>query len=380
MIKKIIAFLFFIIITMQSFCYGTEEVLEEGKEAFGITAFLEEAESYTKDTFPDLNIGELFSSSIKGEIDLGFFKKIILSLLGTEFSSAIKLMITVLVVIIINSVCKAVLENLGNEETSKIVYILQYLMIVILISTSFSNILDITRETINKLTNFMNLLVPLFTTLILATGSIASTNAVEPILLFAINFIGNFCNNFLIPILLISAVLSIVSHISDRVQISGLAKFLKSSIVWCLGIILTIFTCLLSLEGGLTSSVDGLTAKTTKAAVTNFIPVVGKILGDTVETVIGCSNILKNTVGFIGVIIIAGIVILPIIKIGVFTICFKLISGIGEAVADAKITKLINDIADTYKILLGILSAMAIMFIIGITLVLKISNSSLMYR
>ena len=55
----------------------------------------------------------------------------------------------------------------------------------------------------------------------------------------------------------------------------------------------------LSLEGTLTSSVDGLTAKTTKAAVTSTIPIVGKLLGETVDAVLGCGNILKNAVGFV---------------------------------------------------------------------------------
>ena len=49
---------------------------------------------------------------------------------------------------------------------------------------------------------------------------------------------------------------------------------MKSSIVWTLGVILTLFIGVLSLEGTLTSSVDGITAKTTKAAVSSLIPVV----------------------------------------------------------------------------------------------------------
>lgn len=56
---------------------------------------------------------------------------------------------------------------------------------------------------------------------------------------------------------------------------------------------------ILSLEGTLTSSVDGITLKTTKAVVTSSIPVVGKLLGETVDAVLGCSNILKNAVGFV---------------------------------------------------------------------------------
>ena len=98
-------------------------------------------------------------------------------------------------------------------------------------------------------------------------------------------------------------------------QIEKLSKFLKSSVVWVLGIVLTIFVGVVSLEGTLSSSVDGITAKTAKSAVSTIIPVVGKVLGDVVDSVLGCGIILKNAIGLIGVIIVIGICITPIIKI-----------------------------------------------------------------
>jgi len=49
-------------------------------------------------------------------------------------------------------------------------------------------------------------------------------------------------------------------------------------------------------------------------------------------------------------------------------------------VADEKIVKLISQISDSYKIMLAILASVSVMFIVGITLVLKITNSVLMYR
>ena len=79
-----------------------------------------------------------------------------------------------------------------------------------------------------------------------------------------------------IPIISIITVLIIISKITDKVQISKLGNFLKSSVVWTLGIILTIFVGVVSLEGSLTSSVDGVTAKTAKAAVSSLIPIVRK--------------------------------------------------------------------------------------------------------
>lgn len=295
-------------------------------------------------------------------------------MLGDEVKLAIKLMITVLIVIIIHSIFKAITENLGNNATSKIIYFVQYLIIVSLITDSLVSVINLTRDSISQIVDFMNLLIPLLSTLMLVTGSATTVGVIQPIIIFMISFIGNFISNFIIPMLLISITLGIVSNISDKIQIDRLSKFMKSSIVWILGIILTIFVCSLSIEGTLSSSVDGMTAKTTKAAVSNFIPVVGKILGDSVDSIIGCGNILKNAVGVIGVIIIGAIVVLPIMKLAVLWISFYVLSGVCEVVADTKIVKLIGQISDSYKILLAILFSVSVMFIIGITLVLKITN------
>ncbi len=126
----------------------------------------------------------------------------------------------------------------------------------------------------------MNNLIPILITLMLTTGNIVSANLIQPIILFVITFIGNFIVSILIPIILVATALGIISKVSDKVQIDKLSKFLKSSVIWVLGIVLTLFVGIISIEGNLSSTVDGVTAKTTKAAVSSFIPVVGKILGD----------------------------------------------------------------------------------------------------
>ena len=200
------------------------------------------------------------------------------------------------------------------------------------------------------------------------------------ILLFLITFIGNFINMIIIPFVLISTALAIVSKVSERIQLDKLSKFFNSAVIWVLGIVLTIFVGLASVEGSLSSTVDGVTAKTTKAAVSNFIPVVGKILGDAVETVIGCGAILKNAVGIIGVIVVISICMAPIIKLAILMGLYYLCAAVCQPIADGKIIKLLDQMGDTFKILFAILCSISIMLIIGVTLVIKISNSGLMYR
>lgn len=385
--------LFMLIILHSNFAFAVDEVLEQDEtliqkakdevmsatqKTFKISEFLNETENYTSQLFDDVDLKDVLKETISGKITIDKFKKTFFKLLGKNALESIKLMINIMLIIVVHSILKAIVENLGNDSSAQIAYFIQYLIIVTLVIKSFTNVLEITKDAIDNLSNFMNLLIPLLTTLILTTGCVSIANIVQPILIFLSSIIGNFFNNVLIPILLISITLSIVSNISSKVQLNKISKFFKSSIIWILGIVLTVFTGLLSVEGTLGSSVDGLTSKTTKAVVSNFIPIVGKVLGDATETIIGCSNILKNAVGIIGLLVIAGIVLVPIIKVLTLWFAFNLTSAVCSIVADEKIVKLTEQIADSYKIVLAILFSISAMFFISITLVLKMTNNVVM--
>ena len=299
---------------------------------------------------------------------------------GKEVKTNLKAIVSILVIIIIGAILKTIGENLENQGITKIIYYVQYILIVTIIMTNFSDIVKQVQDTTNNLVGFMQLLVPLLITLMTYTGSITTSTILEPIILFLINFVGNIIQTLIIPLVLLFTSLIIISKISEQVQVDKLAKFLKSGIVWFLGIVLTIFVGVVSLEGTLSSSIDGITAKTGKAVVSSAIPVVGKILGDAVDTVLGCGLILKNAVGIIGVVIIIGICIVPIIKLTILTMSYKIVAVATQTIADSKITGLLEEIGDVFKILLGILCAISFMLIIGTALVLKISNGVMMYK
>lgn len=354
--------------------------IDEQKELFGISDFVKESQKYSGDFFKDIDLADTLNQAISGKIDNNTIYKKILNLFGTEVRSSITTLISILIIIVIHSILKSISDSLEDDSISKIIYYVQYILIVTIIMSNFGQVIELVKETARSLVGFMNSLIPILIVLMTYTGTAITSSLVQPVLLFMINFIGNIIQNILIPIVLIVTVLAIISKISERTQIVKITKFMKSSVTWFLGIILTLFVGILSLEGTLTSSVDGITAKTTKAAVSSLIPVVGKILGDTVDSVLGCGVILKNAVGVVGVIIIIGICVVPIIKLGTLSIIYNLASGIIEPIADEKIVKLLEEMGGIFKLLFGIICALSVMLIIGITLVVKISNSGMMYR
>lgn len=378
--KKIILIIIIAIIFIPKTVKAEDNTIETQKETFGINSFIENSKQYTGQFFADADISEILNSAISGKVDNSKIYKKILNLLGTEVQTGIKSLLSILAIIIIHSILKSISESLENDSISKLIYYVQYIAIVTIIMSNFSDVINLVKETSNNLIGFMNTLIPVLVSLMLYTGSITTSSILEPIILFLINFIGNLIQNILIPIILIIAAISIISKISDQVQVAKLSKFLKSSTLWFLGIILTIFVGIVSLEGTLASSVDGITAKTAKTIVSSAVPVVGKILGDVVDSVLGCGIILKNAVGFVGVVIIIGICIVPILKLSVLTISYKLVASISEVIADAKIVKLLDEMGDIFKILLGILFTIFFMVIIGTTLLIKMSNTGMMYR
>ena len=339
-----------------------------------ISSFISEAQKYTEDVFNDINFSDILNSAITGDIDETSVAKKIVNLLGIEMRKQITMVGSIIIIIVIHSILKSVSDGLDNGGISQITYLVQYILIVTLIMTNFAGIISSIKDTIQNLVGFSYSLIPLLLALMMITGSLVTASTVQSILLIMITFIGSFISTFLLPMVLIGTSLGIISKISDKVQIDKIAKTFKSSVVWILGIALTIFTSVLSLESSLAGHVDKITTKTTKAVVSNAIPVVGKILSDTTEMVLGSGIVLKNAVGIIGVIVIIGICAMPIIRLAVLTVLYHILSAVCQPIADKKIVDIIEQMRDTFKVLLAMVCSISVMLIIGLTIVIKIST------
>lgn len=379
--KKAVILIFILVLMVPNYVVAeTDEIMTSTQERFNINGFLKESEEYTGDFFENIDLKDMFNEAVQGKINNQTIYKKIIKIFGQEVSSSLKILISILVIIVIHGILKSITDSLDNSNVSQIIYFVQYILIVTLIMSNFTEIIKLVKETASNLVGFINVLIPLLLTLMVYTGNVATSTLIEPIILFICNFTGNIIADVLIPIVLVIVVFLIISKVSEKIQIEKMAKFLKSGVIRFLGIFLTIFVGVVSLEGTLSSSVDGITAKTAKAAVSSVIPVVGKILGDVVDSVLGCGVVLKNAVGIIGVVVIIGICIIPIIKIATLSIIYSLASAVVQPIADEKIVKLLDEMSGVFKLLLAILCSLSVILIIGITMVVKISNSGMMYR
>lgn len=364
----------------------TLSIINGQLEANDSTAISESIKKYynndTEKLFPQFDPEKIIAGAAKGDLDFsprGILERVVKYLLEEVF-----LNVDILFKIVVLSIICAVLKNLQNsflgESVGELAFFVCYIVIVSVLMVSFSSAMKMCMSIIDSMVTFMHAIIPLLITLLVSAGNFTSAGVFQPILIMLVEVGATVIKNFFIPLIFLVTVLNIVNNISDKVQLTKLSGFIKQICTWGLGLILTVFIGIVSIQGSMGAVVDGVTSKTAKYALGTFVPVVGKYLADAADTVVGCTLIIKNASGLISMIGIIIICLAPLLKILAVIILYKLACAFVEPISDKKITNCLNDMAGSLTYILGVTAAVAVMFLIAITVVISTTNVSAMIR
>ena len=317
-----------------------------------LNSYIDQLKSYGTELFPEIYQDGFIEELLTGNINIdseNLLERISNIFIG-EIRTSMKLVFKILTICIFCAIIKN-LQSTNDSGVSEVAFYVCYLIIATLIITSFINVVDLCRDTVKTLNAFVGVLIPIIIIYLTISGHVVVVSTLQPVLIGMITLISNLVSKALIPIILISTILSIVSNISEEIDVSKIGALLKKSALFVLELLLIIFVGVLSLEGSLAANVDGIVAKTTKTVVSTTIPVVGKLIGDATDSVIGATSIAKNALGFVGVLIIISICLIPFIKSMIMMIVFNVSAAISEPFVDKRIAKCFGTICDSTKII-----------------------------
>ncbi|WP_418222513.1 stage III sporulation protein AE [Clostridium isatidis] len=384
LIKKIIILLgviLTIIIFPEKRIYADEinkvEVVEEKIEDQEINNQLDSLYNYINnmkldvELLNDLDPVQYIKSYVKnGEGNISFKTIInsIISFLFKEVKTSLTLCISIIAIAIICSLIKNLQSAFSNDSISNIAFFSCYCILIILLAKSFIVSINIAIDLINKLSDFMSALLPVLVMMISTIGGFAQAATLDPIVLATTLLIPRIYKTIIIPLILISFVLQFVNNISTEYKISNLCKFTKQITVWLQGIILVTYIGFLTVRGITSSTIDAVALKTTKFAVDNFIPIVGKAFSDAISSVAGYALIIKNAVSAFGLLTIILMMLYPIIKLILISFIYKLSASVIEPITDKRITSSIVAASDSMTLLISCVLCVSLMFfvIIGI--------------
>jgi len=362
------------------------QMIEEQYQVSGAQAVEDTANQLisqeTKEIIQNFDFGSVTKelSGGKFEINAGSLFSRILRFFMKEVYLNIKIMIQLIVLSIMCGLLTNLQSSFGREGIGEIAFFTCYIFLTAIFVQSFSSVIRIGSEVIDSMVIFMQSMLPTLMTLLISTGNITSASMFQPIVIFSVQMIAGIVKNLLLPLLLCATSLAIISNVSDKFHISKLVGLLKQMVKWSLGMVLTGFIGVITVQGLTASVVDGVGTKTAKFAVGNFIPVVGGILSDAVDTVIGCSLILKNAVGVAGLMVILLICMVPIIKIAALIGIYRITAAVIEPVSDNRIIQCIGDLASSITYVFAMVVSVAVLFLLSITIIIGAGNLSAMLR
>lgn len=300
----------------------------------------------------------------KGNLSIDKVIKAVISLIFKEVNTVLKLAFSMLAIALLCTLINNIQDAFNNKGISDVAFYACYVTLIMLLSKSFLISITVAKDVIYGISDFMASILPILVTMIGLSGGVVQATAIDPIVMGSVIIIPRIYTTLIIPLILIGFVLQFANNLSEDHKIDNLCKMVRQSTMWLQGIIITVFIALLSIRGITGNTIDAVTLKTTKFAVDNFIPIVGKAFSDAITSVAGYSLIIKNSISAIGLIVIILIIIYPIIKIVLMAFIYKLTAALVEPISDKRITACISSAGESLIILLSCVLSVSLMFFV----------------
>lgn len=291
-----------------------------------------------------------------------------------------KLLGMLMIMTIFSVILQSMHAAFEKSVVSKIAYFVVYLVLIYITLNSFYLVFTYAKESIDMMSSFMIALLPLLLALIATFGQVITVSFFHPIIIFLIHISGLLTTTFIFPLLYLSALLMIVSHLNENFQATHLAELFKTISLSVLGIFFTIFLGVMSVQGTATAIQDGVALKTTKFITGNFIPVIGRTFTDAADTFLAAALLLKNAIGIVGLIIIVIIAIFPAVKIMVISFIYKLAAALLQPLGNSPVIASLNIVSKYIMYILASLIIVTFMFFLSIVIIIVASNIPLLMR
>lgn len=338
---------------------------------------IDEIERYVKEdnVIKDINLKTYIKDLISGKVNILdlFDKNKIKTAVFSEIKTSIKIAVSILVLALLSSIIKSLENSFSSSSISTVTNYIVFITVVTLTLVSFKDILALCYATIESIIGLVNVIIPIMISLLVLVGFPITSTALNPIFIGGIAAINIVFKKFIFVAISLAFAILVINNVTNNIKLNRLSSFIKQINVVTLGAVFTLYLGLVSIQGLYVTSFDKFTVKTAKFAVGNFIPVVGGFVSDSVDILLSSSQLIKNVFGGVGLVILVGLCLIPIIKILSVILVYKLCAIVVEPIGEDNISSFLNEVSNLMIIILVTIIAVTIMFFVTIAILTSIS-------
>lgn len=292
--------------------------------------------------------------------DLWYILKNAISLAEPDLADAAAICFSLIAVVLLTSVIKSF-----SGISGQIVEMVSILLSAALLIQPSNSLIHLGITTIESLSEYGKLLLPVMTAAFAAQGAPTASAALYTGTAVFNTLLTGGITKLIIPLLYIYIALILANSAMQEQMLSHLRSFVKWLMTWCLKITIYLFTGYLSITGVVSGAADASAIKATRLAVSGMIPVVGKIVSDASETILVSAGIMKNATGIYGMLAILSIFIGPFLKIGIQYLLLKATAAICGVLGGKRATTLIQDFSSVMGFVLAVTGTVCLLLMIS---------------
>lgn len=259
----------------------------------------------------------------------------------------------------------------ASDSSRQVVELVGTLTLGMLLLRPTNSLLQFGIKTVQELSEYGKLLLPIMTAAMAAQGATASSSALYAGTAFFNALLSSGIVKLIVPMIYIFLCLAIANSAIGQELLKNLQNFMKWSITWCLKISVYLFTGFLGITGVLSGTADAAAIKAAKLAFSGFIPVVGSMISDASETVLISAGIMKNAVGVYGLLAILSVWIGPFLQIGIQYLLLKLTSAVCGVFGCKSSVSLIQDFSVAMGYILAMTSSVCLLLLLSTVCFMK---------
>ena len=222
--------------------------------------------------------------------------------------------------------------------------------------------------------SFMTAFVPVFAGILAAGGTAGTAVCYQTGVIALSDGVLQLICHTLLPLCTMGFSLAIVDAVSPSVSVGGLLTLSRKVTTWTLGLLMSVFLGVLSMQNLISGSTDTAAAKTTRYVLSNFVPVVGSAVSDAYATVRGSLQILRSTTGVLGIMALCLLFLPPLLQL----LLYRMVVAVGAAAAELfgtqRLLRLLRGTQQALAIAFALLVCFAVMFIVATAVAMTIGK------
>ncbi len=326
--------------------------------------------------FNDISFLSVVKKIINGDLHISY--ESLLSNIVTVFLNKFYQLLPAVAIISAIAILTAIIEALGAFSFSagikNTVCLVCYCSAITLILGITESLIINVEKSLKNLNNLIEIMSPVMSALLISTGANTSASIYQPTVIFLTNTIANVYLYFIMPLITFMVVFSVIGNFSDKIKIKKFAEFFQSMAKWVIGLFSAIFGLLMTVQGITASTIDGMSVKALKYTVTGSVPIVGNLVGGSLDMIFAGAIIIKSAVGYAGILLTFSIVISPLFAIISMQLFLKLLSAVLESFCGKSLLGFIDSLSKSLNYLTAVTISFALMIFVLLFIMVLSAN------